>query len=481
VLFIVRIVSINGYDTFENGATGTMRRKRVLIANRGEIAVRIIKACEENDIETVLVVSEADQDSLPARLADKVVCIGPPQVNLSYLNIPMIIATAQGTGSDAIHPGYGFLAENPELPKACEDNGIIFIGPRSETMRQLGDKISARNIAIECKVPINEGSEGIADFKDVEAKAEEIGFPVLIKAAAGGGGRGMRIVNEAKNLKSAFDMASNEAQQAFGDPTLFVERYVQNARHVEVQVLGDNFGRIVHLGQRDCSPQRRYQKVVEEALPFGLPEKLTDEISAAAVALCKGINYNSAGTVEFLVDKDRDQFYFMEVNTRIQVEHPITEEITGVDLVKEQIRVAFGHPLSMDQSDIQCKGHAIECRITAEDASNDFMPTPGRITRFVVPYGKNVRVDTHCYQGYMISPFYDSLIAKVIAMGDTRDEALENLKAALADFEIEGIKSNIPFLQYLIARPEFEAGDVNVKWIETAVLPGFLDSLNKAG
>ena len=312
-----------------------MRRKRVLIANRGEIAVRIIKACEENDMETILVVSEADQDSLPARLADKVVCIGPPQVNLSYLNIPMIIATAQGTGADAIHPGYGFLAENPELPRACEDNGIIFIGPRSETMRQMGDKISARKIAIDCNVPINEGSEGLANFADVETKAEEIGYPVLIKASAGGGGRGMRIVHDPKDLKNAFDMASNEAQQAFGDPTLFVERYLQNARHVEVQILGDNFGRVVHLGQRDCSPQRRYQKVVEEAPPVGLPKELTDGISDAAIALAKGINYNSAGTVEFLVDMDRNQFFFMEVNTRIQVEHPITEEITGVDLVRE--------------------------------------------------------------------------------------------------------------------------------------------------
>jgi len=458
-----------------------MRRKRVLIANRGEIAVRIIKACEESDIETVLAVSEADQDSLAARLADKVVCIGPPQVNLSYLNIPMIIATAQGTGADAIHPGYGFLAENPELPKACEDNGIIFIGPRSETMRKMGDKISARNIAIECNVPINEGSEGLANFKDVEAKADEIGFPVLIKASAGGGGRGMRIVNDAKDLKNAFDMASNEAQQAFGDPTLFVERYVQNARHVEVQILGDNFGRIVHLGQRDCSSQRRYQKVVEEAQPVGLPTELTDRISAAAVALTRGINYNSAGTVEFLVDMDRNQFYFMEVNPRIQVEHPVTEEVTGRDLVKEQIRIAFGHSLSMNQSDIQFSGHAIECRVTAEDSSNDFMPTPGRITRFVVPYGDNVRVDTHCYQGYLISPFYDSLMAKVIATGDDREQALEHLKTALADFEIEGVKSNIPFLQYLISRPEFEAGDINVKWIETSVLPGFLGSLEKEG
>ena len=454
-----------------------MRRKRVLIANRGEIAVRIIRACEESDMETVLVVSEADEKSLPARLADKVVCIGPPQVNLSYLNIPMIIATALGSGADAIHPGYGFLAENPGLPAACEKNGIIFIGPRSETMRQMGDKIRARQIAAQCGVPINEGSRGLADFKDVEAKTQEIGFPVLLKASAGGGGRGMRLVSEQKDLKSAFDMASNEAQQAFGDPTLFVERYVQNARHVEVQVLGDDFGRVIHLGQRDCSSQRRYQKVIEEAQPIGLPQELTEKISEAAVALARGINYNNAGTVEFLVDKDRNQFYFMEVNTRIQVEHPVTEEITGVDMVKEQLRIAFGHPLPMNQSDVQFKGHAIECRVTAEDTSNDFMPTPGRITRFVVPYGDNIRVDTHCHQGYTISPFYDSLLAKVIATGDDRNLALENLKAALSTFEISGVKSNIPFLKFLIHRPEFAQGSINVKWIESNVLPEYLASV----
>jgi acetyl-CoA carboxylase biotin carboxylase subunit len=450
-----------------------MRRKRVLIANRGEIAVRIIKACEESDLETVLVVSEADQESLPARLADKVVCIGPAQANLSYLNIPMIIATALGAGVDAIHPGYGFLAENPELPAACEKNGIIFIGPRSETMRQLGDKVRARAIATECGVPINAGSQGLADYTAVETSAREIGFPVLLKASAGGGGRGMRSVMEPKALKSAFDMASNEAQQAFGDPTLFVERFVQNARHVEVQILGDDFGRVIHLGQRDCSSQRRYQKVIEEAQPIGLASGLTEQISQAAVVLARGINYNNAGTIEFLVDMDRSQFYFMEVNTRIQVEHPVTEEITGIDLVKEQLRIAFGHPLSMNQSDVRFKGHAIECRVTAEDAKNDFMPTPGRITRFVVPYGDNIRVDTHCYQGYTIGPFYDSLMAKVITTGDDRHQALQNLKTALSSFEISGVESNIPFLQFLIERPEFATGDINVKWIETSVLPAF--------
>jgi len=446
-----------------------MRRKRILIANRGEIAVRILRACEENGFETVLVVSEADRESLPARLADKVVCIGPPLPGASYLNIPMIMSTAQATGVDAIHPGYGFLAENPALAVACERSGIVFIGPRSETMRQIGDKLGARALAAQIGVPMNRGSEGLRGFHQVEAEVQKLGLPVIFKASAGGGGRGMRIVREHGELKSAFDLASNEAQKAFGDGTLFVERYVENARHVEVQIIGDNFGRVVQLGQRDCSSQRRYQKVIEEAPPVGLAAAMTDKIAEAAVALARRIHYNNAGTVEFLVDKDRGEFYFLEVNTRIQVEHPVTEEITGVDLVKEQIRVAFGHPLSMMQADVRTVGHAIECRITAEDASNNFMPTPGRITHFAVPYGSNIRVDTHCYAGYVIGPYYDSLLAKLIATGDDRDAALANLRAALSCFEISGIATNIPFLRFLIDQPEFVRGDVHIKWVEQAV------------
>ena len=312
-----------------------MKKRKVLVANRGEIALRIIKACKDLDIATVLVVSEADKESMGAKMADEVVCIGPPPVTLSYLNIPKIISVAQETGADAIHPGYGFLAENPNLPEACEKNNIIFIGPRSHTMKQLGDKISARNLAKKSNVPMTDGSDGIGSFGDVEAEVQKVGFPVIFKAAAGGGGRGMRIVTEPKNLKNAFDMASNEALTAFGDATLFVERYVQNARHVEVQIIGDNFGNVIHLGQRDCTTQRRHQKVIEEALPPNLPDDLRNRILKAAVDLTSSIGYNSAGTVEFLVDKDRHEFYFMEVNTRIQVEHPVTEEITGVDLVKE--------------------------------------------------------------------------------------------------------------------------------------------------
>lgn len=456
-----------------------MKKRKLLVANRGEIAVRIIKACKELGIETVLVVSEADKESMGAKLADEVVCIGPPQVNLSYLDIPKIINAALETGADAIHPGYGFLAENPELPEACEQNGIIFIGPRSATMRQLGDKISARSLAKKSNVPMTEGSEGLGSFSDVEAEVQKIGFPVIFKAAAGGGGRGMRIVTERENLKNAFDMASNEALQAFGDATLFVECYVQNARHVEVQVIGDNFGKVIHLGQRDCSAQRRYQKVIEEAHPPNLSDDLRNKMLEAAVALTSSIGYNSAGTVEFLVDKDRHEFYFMEVNTRIQVEHPVTEEITGVDLVKEQISVAFGAHLSLNQEDVKFKGHAIECRVTAEDAKDDFMPSPGDITYFALPDGNNVRIDTHCHQGCTISPYYDSLLAKLITTGDNRAEALANMKTALADFKIEGIETNIPFLQFLIEQPEFATGDIHIKWIENTVLPRFVESLEQ--
>lgn len=453
-----------------------MGKRKVLVANRGEIAVRIIKACKDLGIETVLVVSEADRESMGAKLANEVVCIGPPQASLSYLNIPNIINAAIETGADAIHPGYGFLAENADLPEACEKNGITFIGPRSETMKRLGDKISARSLAKKSNVPMTEGSEGLSSFDDVAAEVQKVGFPVIFKAAAGGGGRGMRIVTEQKDLKNAFDMASNEARQAFGDPTLFVERYVQNARHVEVQVIGDNFGKVIHLGQRDCSAQRRYQKVIEEAPPYNLPDDLRNRMLEAAVALTSTIGYNSAGTVEFLVDKDRNEFYFMEVNTRIQVEHPVTEEITGVDLVKEQIQVAFGAHLSLNQEDVKFKGHAIECRVTAEDTKDDFMPSPGDITSFVLPGGNNVRIDTHCYQGYMVSPYYDSLLAKLITTGDTRAEALANMKTALEDFKIEGVETNIPFLQFLIEQPEFATGNIHIKWIENTVLPKLVES-----
>jgi len=454
-----------------------VKKRKVLVANRGEIAVRILKACKELDLNTVLVVSEADRESMGADLADEVVCIGPPMAHESYLDVQKVIDAALETGADAIHPGYGFLAENPNLPEACEKNGITFIGPRSDIMRQLGDKIRARALAKKANVPMAVGSEGLGSFDDVEAEVEKIGFPVFFKAAAGGGGRGMRMVRDPKDLKNAYDMASNEALAAFGDATLFIERYVEHARHVEVQVIGDNFGKVIHAGLRDCTPQRRQQKVIEEAPPVNLSDNLMDEILTSAVALTSSIGYNSAGTVEFLVSKDSDEFFFMEVNTRIQVEHPVSEEITGIDLVKNQIEVAFGAPLPLDQEDVNFTGHAIECRITAEDSNDDFFPSPGDIEKFVAPTGDNIRVDTHCYEGYTIGPFYDSLIAKLITTGETREDALATMKAALSDFKIEGIETNIPFLQFLIERPEFIASDIHIKWIENDVLPAFADSL----
>lgn len=453
-----------------------MSKKKVLIANRGEIAVRVINSCKDLGMDTVLVVSEADQESMGAQLADEVVCIGPAPAAQSYLDVQKIVDAAIDAGADAVHPGYGFLAENPDLPEACEKSGIIFIGPRTETMRQLGDKICARDLAKQSNVPMSDGSAALANIEDVEVEAEKAGFPVILKAAAGGGGRGMRIVREAKNLKAAFDMASTEAEKAFGDGTMFLERYIEHARHVEVQVIGDNFGNLVHLGLRDCTPQRRQQKVIEEALPANLSEDMMNRILEAAVALTSSINYNNAGTVEFLVDKDWDAFYFMEVNTRIQVEHPVSEEVSGMDLVKEQIQVAFGAQLTLKQEDIQFSGHTIECRITAEDPYDDFFPSPGELEAFVAPEGENVRVDTHCYQGYEVSPYYDSLLAKLIVSGETREEAIANTKKTLAEFKIEGIETNIPFLEFLIGRPEFIESDIHIKWIENEVMPAFLES-----
>ncbi len=451
----------------------TLAGKKVLVANRGEIAVRIIQACKDMGLKTVLVYSEADQESMGVKLADETVCIGPAAAAESYLNIQKIIDAVKETGADAIHPGYGFLAENANLPQACEDNGITFIGPKAEVMRQLGDKISARALAQKAKVPMATGSEGLASFEDVEAAVEKAGFPAIFKAAAGGGGRGMRIVHEEKDLKAAFVMATNEAQTAFGDPRLFVESFIKNARHVEVQVMGDDFGNVVHIGMRDCSPQRRNQKVIEEAPPYHLSEELGNRILESAVALCAGVGYSGAGTAEFLVDKDREAFYFMEVNTRIQVEHPVSEEISGIDLIKEQIRVGFGEQLSFTQQDITFEGAAIECRITAEDPRDDFFPSPGVIENFAVPTGDHVRVDTHCYSGYEVSPYYDSMIAKLITTGETREEAIKHMIDALDAFVIEGIATNITFQKFLLEQPEFVAGDIDIKWIENSVLPKF--------
>jgi len=454
-----------------------MKKRKVLVANRGEIAVRIIKACKALGVDTVLAVSEADRESMAADLANEVICIGPPQARQSYLEIHKIIAAAEETGADAIHPGYGFLSENPDLPEACAKNGLLFIGPRADTMRRLGDKISARRLAREAGVPMAEGSQALRSFEDVEHEARRIGFPVILKASAGGGGRGMRIVRAHGELREAFHLAANEAASAFGDPTLFLERYIEHARHVEVQVIGDHFGKLIHLGHRDCTAQRRHQKVIEEAPCCALPDALRGRMLEAAVALTASVGYHSAGTVEFLVDRDRDEFYFMEVNTRIQVEHPVTEAITCVDLVEEQIRIAYGAPLSIAQDDVRFRGHAIECRITAEDPRDDFFPSPGCIEEFVAPGGAHVRLDTHCYRGYTVGPYYDSLLGKLITTGETRVAALAHMAAALDAFRIEGLETNIEFLRFVIAQPAFVRGDIHTRWIEDEVVPAFVKSV----
>ncbi|OGP28486.1 MAG: acetyl-CoA carboxylase biotin carboxylase subunit [Deltaproteobacteria bacterium GWA2_57_13] len=442
---------------------------RVLVANRGEIAVRIIKACRALGIESVAAVSQADKESLPARTADRAVCIGPPRSADSYLKIESIIAAALGTGSNAVHPGYGFLAEKPELAEACAKHGLTFIGPRPENIRQMGNKLLARAAVSEFGIPVVPGSKKVKNLAEASRIAQEIGFPVLCKAAAGGGGRGIKIVADPKQLREAFETAAAEARAAFGDDTLYFERYIPNARHIEVQVLGDRFGNVIHVGERDCSLQRRYQKVIEEAPAPRLSEALREEIRQAAATVARNLHYENAGTVEFIVDQDRGAFYFLEVNTRIQVEHPVTEMITGIDLVQEQIRIADGQPLSLSQSEVRFSGHAIECRITAESPSHGFRPCPGSIVDWRPPEGPSVRVDSHCFSGYVVPPFYDSLLAKLITRGDDRSEAVERMRLALENFTVRGVDTVIPFLRFLLHHPDYTAGKVNTRWLEAQV------------
>jgi acetyl-CoA carboxylase, biotin carboxylase subunit len=444
---------------------------RVFIINRGEIAVRIIRTCRVLGLETVLAVSEADRDSLGARLADQTVVIGPPNVS-TYLNIPVLMKTALEIGAEAVHPGYGFLSEKPELAQACVDNGLIFIGPKADHMQKMGNKLIARSIARECAVPILPGSEKVNSFEEILSVVKQIGFPLMIKAAAGGGGRGMKIVTETEKekLKKNFEEASAEARAAFGDGSLYVEKYVANARHIEVQVLGDRFGNVIHLGERDCSTQRRHQKLIEEAGAPLVSEELLKWLHGAAVLLAKNIAYENAGTVEFIFDQDEGKFYFMEMNTRIQVEHPVTEMITGVDIVQEQINVADGGKLPFTQAGIHFNGHSLECRINAEKPDEGFRPTPGVITKWEIPQGPGVRVDTHCYHGYKVPIFYDSLIAKLIVHGTDRDHAIRRMLAALGEFKVEGISTTIPFLQKILRTPEFAKGGVNTRILEKVQL-----------
>ena len=436
--------------------TGAQPIRRVLVANRGEIAVRIIRTLKKLGLESVLAVSAADRNTLGARLADRAVCIGPARATDSYLQIGTLIEAAKGVGAQAIHPGYGFLSERAAFAAACEENGVIFIGPTAAQIERVGDKLEARRCAQEADVPIAPGGP-VDSLAAALALAKTIGYPVLIKAVGGGGGRGLKRANTPEELAALFDMASSEALAAFGDGRVFVECYVTQGRHVEVQILGDGEN-VIHLGDRDCSVQRRYQKLIEEAPAPSLNEDMRRDLHAAAIRFSKHIGYRSLGTVEFLVDIARKRFYFLEMNARIQVEHPVTEQITGLDLVAEQISVAQGQPLRLTQGDVRLTGHAIECRINAEDPVHDFRPAPGRITDVHFPSREGLRVDTHIESGAMISPYYDSMIAKVIATGQTREEARHLLLSSLADVRVGGVLNNIALHRAVLATPEFTAG-----------------------
>lgn len=439
--------------------------KKILIANRGEIALRVIRTCREMGIQTVAVYSTADADSLHVRFADEAVCIGKPQSSDSYLNIPRIMAAAEITNADAIHPGYGFLAENAEFADICADYGIKFIGPTSEMMRLMGDKITAKDTMIKAGVPVIPGSEGLLSGpQEARELAAKMGYPVLLKATAGGGGKGMRLVWKEEEIEKAFESARTEAGAAFGNEGIYMEKFVEEPRHIEIQIAGDQFGSVCHLSERDCSIQRRHQKLVEESpSPFMTPE-LRKAMGEAAIKAAKAINYESVGTIEFLVDKHRN-FYFMEMNTRIQVEHCVTEEVINYDLIKEQIKIAAG--IKISGKNYEPTMHAIECRINAEDPYNDFRPSPGKITVLHTPGGHGVRVDSHIYAGYTIPPFYDSMIGKLIAVAQTREEALDTMERALSEYVIEGVKTTIPFHQQLMRNEKFREGDFNTKFIET--------------
>jgi len=439
---------------------------KILIANRGEIALRIIRTCRVMGIPTVAVYSSADEDSLHVRFADEAVCIGPPTGRESYLNIPRIIAAAEITGADAIHPGYGFLAENAGFSEICLESGIKFIGPSPDMITRMGDKSLAKETVRAAAVPTVPGSDGVVRSLDhAHELMQDMTFPIIIKASAGGGGKGMRIVREPDDFERQFRMARTEAESAFSNGDLYIEKYIDKPRHVEIQVLGDQHGNVVHLGERDCSVQRRHQKLIEESPSPAVDHELRERMGAAAVNAAKSINYEGAGTIEFLLDADRN-FYFMEMNTRIQVEHPVTEEVTGVDLIREQIRAAAGEKIP-DGGFPLPEGHAIECRINAEDPEHDFRPSPGRIATWHQPSGFGVRVDSHAYQGYMIPPYYDSMIGKLIVRGQTREEALDRMQQALDEFVIEGVHTTIPFHRKVMKHPKFREGDFDTHFLES--------------
>jgi acetyl-CoA carboxylase biotin carboxylase subunit len=437
-----------------------------MVANRGEIALRIIRACRELEIETVAICSKADERASYLKLADITVCVGPEDAEGSYLNIPSIISAAEITDIEAIHPGYGFLSEVGHFAEVCESSNIVFIGPKSDVLKKLGNKTEARKIAIANKIPVVPGSESVINNQQHALEvAHKIGYPVIIKASAGGGGRGMRVAHNDISLVNSLAVAQREAEASFKDPSVYIEKYIENTRHVEIQILGDNYGNIFHLGERDCTLQRRHQKIIEESPSPGISERLREEICKAATKIAKAVNYTNAGTVEFLVDKEGN-FYFIEVNTRLQVEHPVTEMVTGIDLVKQQIRVASGERLNLKQKKINNQGVSIECRINAEDPQNEFRPQPGKITAYHTPGGYGVRVDSHAHNGYEISPYYDSLISKLIVYQKTREEAIACMKRALSEYVIEGIKTTIPLNLELISHPQFASGNINTIFVE---------------
>lgn len=449
--------------------------KKILIANRGEVALRIIRAAKELGVKTVAVYSEADKDTLPVKLADEAVCIGPAPATKSYLVMSNIIAAAENTGAEAIHPGYGFLAENADFAKACELNDVKFIGPSADCISMMGDKATARETMIKCGVPVVPGSDGICEtVEEAREFAESVGYPVLIKATAGGGGKGMREVHKPEDLESQFTQAQVEAKAAFGNGDVYLEKLVLRPRHVEIQVLADDFDHRIALCERDCSIQRRHQKLLEEAPSPALTDELRREMGVAATKAVRAVDYRNAGTIEFLLDED-GKFYFMEMNTRVQVEHPVSELITGTDIIKEQIRIAAGEPISCaDRAPFSPLGAAIEMRINAEDVDNKFMPTPGKITKFRIPSGPGVRVDTYLTEGASVSPFYDSLVAKLICYGQDREEAVARAKRALEEFEVEGIKTTIPFHQRVLENEVFVAGDAHTDFIDTQ-MPDILE------
>lgn len=440
--------------------------EKILIANRGEIAVRIIRACREMGIETVAVYSEADREALHTQLADEAICIGPAPSSESYLNMERIISATMISGADAIHPGFGFLSENSKFAELCEQCNITFIGPSSQVISRMGNKSEARNTMIAAGVPVTPGStEPIFEAADGVEIAEKIGYPVIIKAALGGGGKGMRVAETPEEFENSFNTAQKEAQMAFGDNTMYIEHYVQHPRHIEFQILADQFGNVVHLGERDCSIQRNHQKMIEESPSIALSDELRREMGEAAVKAAKAAGYTNAGTIEFLLENN-EKFYFMEMNTRIQVEHPVTEWVTGIDLVKEQIRIADGQKLNLTQDQIQIKGHAIECRINAENPAKNFRPSPGTITDMYLPGGKGVRIDSAIYSGYTVTPYYDSMLAKLIVYAANRKEAIRKMQSALGEVIIEGIVTNVDYQYEILNNPDFIAGNIDVEFIE---------------